>query len=160
MSTQREILGEIKNRIAAAMGALGFADCVYIVDRESEPIVVDSTCVRVLLRQERTEHPLSAAWLATGEIAVGIVHPNHADRAPRADERIAGADGILVIADAVRLSLNQSFLEHGDDDEPLLILPMLARSFGSPEHLDEDGWVRIVDIYSYGREYDSAEDGA
>jgi len=154
----------ICNRIQQVMDGYGYAECVFLVDEDSTPIETQATCVQVQIRDGGQQHPLSGAGLTSSLVAVALNWRNLTDRQPRADQRVRGDRGALDVMNAIREALNGSFLGEGSD--ALLTTPMLLRTYGQPVQKPgkggsgKAGWLKMVDVYEYGRAFAWTTTGA
>jgi len=145
MASLASILSGMRDTIANWMSERGYGDNVYLAEAPFDEIV-GQYAVQIVLAQTTAVHPNSGVGLIRTQVEIVTWWRNHLDPMQRADQRIAGDDGIQRVVDELREYVTQRRFAG-------MSIPLLFRSGGIAEAPAElDGWLMVRDSYDFAYE--------
>lgn len=145
MASTYEILSIMRNDLADWMSQRGYGDAVYIVEAPIDELS-SAYAIQIVAGPDTAVHPNSGVGLVRTTIDLIVWWRGMLDPMGRANERIAGQDGIQQFVDLLREYLVQRKYDG-------MLIPLLFRNGGTLQAVEgADGWCTLKDTYDFAYE--------
>lgn len=145
MASTYEILSLMRNDLADWMSQRGYGDAVYIVEAPIDELS-SAYAIQIVAGPDTAVHPNSGVGLVRTTIDLIVWWRGMLDPMGRANERIAGQDGIQQFVDILREYLVQRKYDG-------MLIPLIFRNGGTLQAVEgADGWCTLKDSYDFAYE--------